>query len=798
MAESKTYRWKIKDIDCADCAAKLERKISHIDGLEDVSLSFMNETLKYTCDPSSEEKLRAKVKEVIAAEEPDAVLLDNKKQTYRRKITDIDCADCAAKLERKIRHIDGLEDVSLSFMNETLKYTCDPSKEAELRAKIKDVIATEEPDAVLHDGHEHHYEHYHCEGEHCHCGHDHHEEVHHCDEDECHCGHNHEEHKQKLDLDKVMLYRLIGGAILFFSSLFLSGTVGFVMAFAPYVVLGYDVIIKAFKGIGRGQLFDEHFLMTIATFAAVYLGDMKEACGVMLFYQIGEYFQDLAVARSRHSISSLMDIRPDTAVVKRGETWESCSPEDVMMGDIVQVRPGERIPLDGIVKIGSSSLDTSSLTGESKLRDVDPGDQVISGSINRTGLLEVEVTKAYGESTVARILELVENAGERKAKAENFITSFSRIYTPIVVLAAVLVAIITATIGYGWQEGIYRACTFLVISCPCALVISVPLSFFAGIGGLSSKGVLVKGSNLVEILAKTENVVMDKTGTLTSGVFAVEEVYGAKEAVKDAAYAEVYSNHPIAQGIRQAYGKEIDKTIVTDVQEIGGRGLSCCVEGHIVLAGNYKMMQENGIACEPCEDAGTLVYVAKDGVYEGCLVLRDQLKDEAVEAVGQMHASGYHTLILSGDDTRIAEAIGEKVHADRVFAQCLPQDKVSKLEEIKKTGITAFVGDGVNDAPVLTIADTGIAMGGLGSDAAIEAADVVIMDDDLRKIPMAIRNAKRILRTANQNIAFAIIVKILVLIMGAFGIANMWMAIFADTGVAMLCVLNALRLLKTK
>ena len=781
MNETKTYRWKIKDIDCADCAAKLERKIGNIAGLQDVSLTYMTETLRYTCEPAQEEALRAKIKQVIAAEEPDAFLVDGLKQTYRRKITDIDCADCAAKLERKIKEIPGIADVSLSFVNETLKYTCDPAKEEDIRHAIRHVIATTEPDAVLHDEHDHDHEHHHCSGK------------------QCSCGHEHEhKHDKKIDESKIMLYRLIGGALLFVGSLLVSGTLGLVMAFAAYVILGYDVVIKAFKGIGRGQLFDEHFLMTIATFAAVYLGDMKEACGVMLFYQIGEYFQDMAVARSRNSISALMDIRPDAASVRRDASWVTVSPEEVRIGEIVQVKPGERIPLDGIVKVGSSSLDTSSLTGESKLRDVDPGDDVISGSINRTGLIEVEVTKAYGESTVARIMELVENSGERKAKAENFITSFSRVYTPIVVLAAVIVAIVVANIGFGWQEGIYRACTFLVISCPCALVISVPLSFFAGIGGLSGKGVLVKGANFIETLAKTENIVMDKTGTLTSGKFAVEEIYGAMSALEDAAYAESFSNHPIAEGIRQAYGKDIDKSLVSDVQEIGGRGLSCHVKGHVIMAGNYKMMQENTVECESVKAAGTLVYVAKDGVYEGCLVLRDQLKEEAVAAVEAMKNAGHKTMIVSGDDARIAEEISDKVGADSVRAQCLPQDKVAVVEEVKKTGITAFVGDGVNDAPVLTVADAGIAMGGLGSDAAIEAADVVIMDDDLCKIPMAMHNAQRILRTANANIAFAIIIKIIVLIMGAFGIANMWMAIFADTGVAVICVLNSLRLLKVK
>lgn len=805
----KTCRYQVIDIDCADCAAKLERKIAALDGLEDVSLSFMNSSLQFTCAAEAEEEAVQRIREVIAREEPDAKLLmpgekaghhhhhgahdhchchaceEGGVKSYRYLVKDIDCADCAAKLERKIAAIDGLSDVSLSFMNSTLVYSCDAAEEERLRQKVQEVIAAEEPDAKFmpwaKDGADS------CSREGtCSCGHDHHHEYEEAEEAE-------EEPESR-----VMLYRLIGGAVLFAAAMFLKGNLSLAMAFAAYVILGYDVVFKAVRGIGRGQLFDEHFLMTVATFAAIYLGDMKEACGVMLFYQIGEFFQDMAVDKSRRSIAKLMDIRPDSALVKRGQDWVRVAPEDVEAGELIQVRPGERVPLDGTVESGSSSLDTASLTGESKLRDVDQGDEVISGSINQSGVLEIRVTKEYGESTVARILELVENTGSRKAKAENFITGFSRIYTPVVVFAAIAVACVVGLSGAGWEEGIYRACTFLVISCPCALVISVPLSFFAGIGGLSGRGVLVKGANLIESLAKVKNVVMDKTGTLTSGRFAVEVTEGEdpERILRDAAYAESYSSHPIALGIREAYGKEIREDEVSDVREIAGRGLSCRAGGDVILAGNYRMMQENGIACEKSSTAGTQVYVARNGEYEGCLILRDQLKDDAAAAVKDLRAAGCSVTILSGDNREITEDIGRRTGADHVIAQCLPQDKVAHVEEIRKSGVTAFVGDGVNDAPVLTIADTGIAMGALGSDAAIEAADVVIMDDSPSKVSLAIRAAARILRVANQNIWFAIIIKIATLILGAFGIANMWMAIFADTGVAMLCVLNSLRLLR--
>ncbi len=780
--ETATYMFKVEDIDCANCAAKLESKIAQLEGISNVSLNFMKSTLQYDCAHDAGSDMRAKVEALIAKEEPDAkVTFTGHKHhhhhhehehheeknyavtsnTHKYRIEGIDCADCAAKLEGKLAGIQGISRVQISFMNSTLQFDCESSETERILQEVKEIARREEPDTSIRE-----------------------------------LSHGSVQTKEEKE-DHTMLYRLITGAVLFAVAMGMHGTAQYVIAAVSYVILGYDVIFQAFKGIGRGQLFDEHFLMTVATFAAIYLGDMKEATGVMLFYQIGEYFQDMAVAKSRASIGALMDIRPEFAVVKRDGQWIKVNPEEVSTGEIVRVKPGERIPLDGIVTSGASSLNTASLTGESKPRDVDTGSEVISGSVNETGVLEIQVTKEYGESTVARILDLVENQDSRKATAENFITKFSRVYTPAVVFSAVAVAVIVGLMGKGWDTGIYRACTFLVISCPCALVISIPLSFFAGIGGLSSRGVLVKGANLIEALAKVEVVVMDKTGTLTSGQFAVEEMYGehTDTVLEYAAYAENYSNHPIALGIKASYGKAVDESRIQDVKEIAGRGVSCTVDGHAVLVGNYKLMSDYGVECEERKDSGTLVYVAADAKYLGVLVLRDQLKEDARSAVEQLHKEGKRVYIVSGDNQQIVDEVASKLHADKAFGGCLPEQKVQYVKDIKANAVTAFVGDGVNDAPVITSSDLGIAMGALGADAAIEAADVVIMDDKPSKISLAIASSKRILKVTNENICFAILIKVVTLILGAFGIANMWMAIFADTGVAMLCVLNSLRLL---
>lgn len=680
---------------------------------------------------------------------------------YRLRIRGLDCADCAAKLERKITAQKGIEKCRVDFLQEACIYECAPELQEDSEQAIRQIIHTEEPDVTVER-----------------------EES----TGETAAGEEEEEEENRLP-------RLLTGAGILAAALFLSGTAQTVLILIAYIVLGYDILWKAVRNLVHGKLFDENFLMALATLAALSLKDYKEAVSVMLFYQVGEYFEDRAVEKSRSSISALMDIRPDYAFVRKNEEYVKMDPSDVAAGDIVRVRPGEKIPLDGVVLTGTSSLDTASLTGESKPRDVEPGDDAISGCVNQSGLLEIKVTKPYGQSTVAKILDLVENAQSRKAKSENFITKFARIYTPAVVISAVLLACVMPLLGYTIQEGIYRACTFLVISCPCALVISIPLSFFAGIGGMSSKGVLVKGSNVVETLAKVQNVVMDKTGTLTSGRFAVVKVLGSADAVRDAAYAEHSSNHPIAQGILDAYGRPVEESRISAVQEIPGRGLSVTVDGIPVLAGNEKLMRDHDIAVEKTDEPGTLVYVAKNGVYEGCLVLRDQLKPDAAEAVKRLHAAGKKVLLVSGDADAITALAAQQLGADGYYGECLPDEKVARVEEIRRGGVTAFVGDGVNDAPVLTAADLGIAMGALGSDAAVEAADVVIMDDAPSKISGAIQSADRILKIVHQNIYGAIAAKLLILVLSAFGLAGMWLAIFADVGVACLCILNSMRLL---
>ena len=575
----------------------------------------------------------------------------------------------------------------------------------------------------------------------------------------------------------------------------------------PLFLIRWDVLWKAVRNIAHGQVFDENFLMCVATVGALVLGEYAEAVGVMLFYQVGELFQSYAVGKSRQSISQLMDIRPDSANVERDGQIVQVDPEEVAIGDVIVVRPGEKIPLDGVVLEGSSSLDTAALTGESVPRDAAPGDELLSGCVNLTGLLKVRVTKEFGESTVAKILDLVENASSKKAKAENFITKFARYYTPSVVIGAVLLAVIPSLITGAWAVWVHRALIFLVISCPCALVISIPLSFFGGIGGASARGILVKGGNYLELLAKTETVVFDKTGTLTRGVFELSALYPSggvanETLLETAALAECHSSHPIAQSLRRAWGQDIDPDRVADVQEIPGHGISCLVDGVRVLAGNEKLMVRENIPFAHCDDVGTLVYVARDGAYLGCAVIADQVKGTAPAAIADLKRRGIRTVMLTGDSQAVGEAVAAKLGLDEVHAQLLPGDKVDRLEELlarkSANGVLAYVGDGVNDAPVLSRADVGIAMGAMGSDAAIEAADVVLMDDDPAKLTEAMDIARKCLRIVRENIVFALAVKALFLVLGAFGVASMWEAVFADVGVAVIAILNASRMLRVK
>ncbi len=573
----------------------------------------------------------------------------------------------------------------------------------------------------------------------------------------------------------------------------------------PYLIIGWDILWKAVRNIGHGQVFDENFLMCVATVGALVLGENAEAVGVMLFYQVGELFQSYAVGKSRRSIAQLMDIRPDSANVERDGQILEVDPDEVAVGEIVVIRPGEKIPLDGVVIEGSSALDAAALTGESVPRDVEVGGELLSGCVNLTGLLKARVTKPFGQSTVAKILDLVENASSKKAKAENFITRFAKYYTPAVVLAALALAIVPSLIDGRWGVWTHRALTFLVISCPCALVISIPLSFFGGIGGASAQGILVKGGNYLELLAKTEAVVFDKTGTLTQGVFELSALCPApgvseQELLESAALAEQHSGHPIALSLRRALGAEAGPGRVTDVQEVPGHGVSALVDGRRVLAGNEKLMAREGVEVLPCGQVGTVVHVAREGRYLGCAVIADQIKDTAPGAIQALKARGIRTVMLTGDSQAVGEAVAARLGLDEVHAQLLPGDKVERLEELlagkSDKGVLAYVGDGVNDAPVLSRADVGIAMGAMGSDAAIEAADVVLMDDDPAKLIQAMDTARKCLRIVRENIVFALGVKGLCLVLGAFGMASMWEAVFADVGVAVIAILNATRMLK--
>lgn len=576
---------------------------------------------------------------------------------------------------------------------------------------------------------------------------------------------------------------------------------------AAYVIIGGDVVEKAVKNIGQGQIFDENFLMTIATAGAFFVGEYAEAVAVMLFYQVGECFQSYAVNRSRKSIADLMDIRPDYANVIRDGTAVEVGPEEVEIGETILIKPGERIPLDGKVVKGTSSLDTMALTGESLPRDVAEGEDVISGCVNLSGVLEVQVSKGFGESTVAKILDLVENAGSKKSEAEHFITKFARYYTPVVVGLAALLALVPPLVtGGGWADWIYRALSFLVISCPCALVISIPLSFFGGLGGASRAGILIKGSNYLEALADAEMIVMDKTGTLTKGVFGVRKIVPAEgsteeEVLETAAYAESFSNHPISKSLVRAYGKEIDDSRIKDVEETAGHGICAVLDGQRVLAGNDKLMKSRNVEGKSPEEAGTIVHVAKEQKYLGYIVIADEIKEDAKTAVDGFKAAGMKNIVmLTGDRKKTADSIAGELGITEVYAELLPGDKVEQVEKLlaskSEKGKLVFVGDGINDAPVLARADIGVAMGGLGSDAAIEAADVVIMTDEPSKIAKAMQISQKTLGIVKQNIVFAIGVKVLVLLLAALGAASMWAAVFADVGVAVIAILNAMRAMK--
>lgn len=607
---------------------------------------------------------------------------------------------------------------------------------------------------------------------------------------------------------KKQIIIIITSIVLLIIAFLINNKLSVVFFLFSYIIVGHKIIYKAFRNIIRGKVFDENFLMTIATLGAFFINEIPEAVTVMLFYQIGEFFQDYALDKSRKSISSLMDIRPDYANVVKGKDTVKVNPSEVKIGDIIVVKSGEKIPLDGIVESGDSALNTSALTGESKLRKVDIGDEVLSGSINTSGILKIKVTKEFSESTVSKILELVENASNRKSESENFITKFARYYTPIVVIEAILLSLIPPVIfNQDFNTWIYRALSFLVVSCPCALVVSIPLGFFSGIGACSKNGILVKGSNYLEAISKSEIVVFDKTGTITEGEFKVRSIHSVdirdNELLKLASYAEYYSNHPISISIKKDYGHKINPNKISDVKEIPGRGVIALVDNKKVMVGNNKLLEENNIEYEKCDIIGTIIYVAVDNVYHGYMVISDRIKDDSALALRLLKNLGVKkTVMLTGDKDDVSKSVFERLNINEYYSELLPQDKVNIINEFKKKltddGKIVFAGDGINDAPVIMSADIGISMGGVGSDAAIEASDIVIMTDELSKIATVINISKSTMKIVKQNIVFAISVKIFVLLLISFGILTMWSAVFADVGVSVLAILNSIRILKIK
>ena len=721
---------------------------------------------------------------------------------------EIDCPNCAAKLEAALAQLPGVEHARVDYVRKTVTLAAKEADFARLTQAMVDTARQIEPDAVIHLDGEGKPGHHHgagcacCHGEHDHNAHEH---DHHHERGHEH-GHDHGRPLPfGLDEEKLLLVRMIASAVLLAAGMLLPWGWRAALLLAAYAIAGYDVLLRAVRNILRGQIFDENFLMTVASVGALLMGDYAEGAAVMLLYQVGEWFQDKAVDKSRASIAGLMDIRPDYAnLLEADGQVRTVDPEEVAVGDTILIKPGEKVPLDGVVLSGSSSLNTVALTGEALPRDVAAGDSVVSGCVNLSGLLTVRVSSVYGESTVAKILDLVENSGQAKASTERFITRFARVYTPLVCLAALLLAVIPSLVDGQWLEWIRRALTFLVISCPCALVISVPLTFFSGIGAASRKGILVKGANHLETLADLSAVVFDKTGTLTKGVFSVTAVHpaqGSEDALLEtAALAESWSDHPISKSLQAAWGKPLDPQRVSDAEELAGHGVKALVDGRTIHAGNERLMATLGLTVPPCQVQGTVVHVARDGQYLGHIVISDEVKPTSAQAMADLKAAGVQRLImLTGDRQAVAEDIAARLGLTEVHAQLLPEDKVSRMEGILGGGgKVAFCGDGINDAPVLRRADLGIAMGAMGSDAAIEAADVVLMDDDPVKLPLAIRIARRTMRIARENIVFALGVKAIVLLMGALGHATMWLAVFADVGVAMLAILNAMRAMRIK
>lgn len=777
----------LEGLGCANCAAKMEKKISELDGIHSVNVNFMTKTLVLEIkEPSRVEELIGSATKIVNNIEAHVKVREKVNEKVLKKeilLQGLCCANCAAKIERESNNIEGVKSAAVDFIGTKLILEIESSsKQNFVFDEVKTIVKRIEPDVnvvVLEK------------------------------EDRTVRSKNKEIEEES---KKGEIIRFSIGAIIFaVATIFkFTSTVELMLYLASYVLVGSEVILSALKNIRRGQVFDENFLMGIATIGAFAIGEYPEGVAVMLFYQIGEMFQDMAVNNSRKSISVLMDIRPDFANLKMNDEILKVDPEEVRIGDVIIVKPGEKVPLDGKVIEGNSMVDTAALTGESVPREVKKGDSILSGVINKNGLLTIEVEKEFGDSTVSKILDLVQNASSKKAPTENFITKFARYYTPAVVFAALALAVIPPLVieGATFSTWIYRALSFLVVSCPCALVVSIPLGFFGGIGGASKNGILVKGGNYLEALNDVEIVVFDKTGTLTKGIFKVTEIKPQDGILEDeliacAAYAENYSNHPIAASILKAYGKEINNDKIENYEEISGHGVKVILEGKEVLAGNYKLMDKENIAYETVKTIGTVVHVAIDKKYAGYIIISDEVKDDSKIAIKALKDIGIKkTVMLTGDNKTVGTEIAKSLNLDEVYAELLPDQKVEKLELLFKEksakGKVVFVGDGINDAPVLARADIGIAMGGVGSDAAIEAADVVIMTDEPSKIASAIKIAKKTRNIVMQNIVFALGIKLLILLLVAIGMGTMWEAVFGDVGVALLAVLNAMRAMKVE
>ena len=777
----------LEGLGCANCAAKMEQKINELDGVHSANINFLTKTLTLEIKEINRlEELIVAATNIVKSIESHVKVVEKQSSKIIKKeimLQGLCCANCAGKIEKESNKIDGVKSAVVDFISTKLIMEIDnPSKQNTIIENVKGIVKRIEPDVsviVLED------------------------------KGKVLKSENEETEKES---NKSEIIKLAVGAIIFgiATAMKFSNSVELMLYLASYVLVGGDVVLGALKNISRGQVFDENFLMSIATIGAFAIGQYPEGVAVMLFYQIGEIFQDMAVYSSRKSISALMDIRPDFANLKINDDIKKVSPEEVSIGDIIIVKPGEKVPLDGKIIDGNSMVDTAALTGESVPREVGVGDNILGGVINKNGLLTIEVEKEFGDSTVAKILDLVQNASSKKAPTENFITKFARYYTPAVVFSALALAIIPPLVieGATFSEWIYRALAFLVVSCPCALVVSIPLGFFGGIGGASKNGILVKGGNYLEALNDVEIVVFDKTGTLTKGIFKVTQIKPENNVSEDeliayAAYAENYSNHPIATSILKAYGKEIVKDKVKNHEEISGHGVKVVVEGKEVLAGNYKLMDKENISYNQVETIGTVIHVAVDKKYAGYIVISDEVKDDSSNAIKALKAIGVRkTVMLTGDNKTVGTKIARELGLDEVYAELLPDQKVEKLELLYKEksakGKIVFVGDGINDAPVLARADIGIAMGGVGSDAAIEAADVVIMTDEPLKIASAIKIAKKTRTIVMQNIVFALGIKLVILVLVAIGMGTMWEAVFGDVGVALLAVLNAMRAMKVE